>query len=106
MSQFYGLMKDYNAKNSTVTRTGHKTYGMTQEIWSWQGSIRTRVWTTKNNVNMFKVELIKHPQTGQGIEIELARGTLDGKNVKLHSLEEFNLLTGEETTWKLSEFVQ
>ena len=100
MSQFYGVMNNFNEKNTNITRLGHKTYGMNQEIWSWQGSIKTRVWTNKKGVNMFTVSLIKHPQTGTGIEIELARGTLDGKNVKLHSLEEFDLTTGKETVWK------
>ena len=30
MSQFYGVMNNFNEKNTEITRLGHKAYGMNQ----------------------------------------------------------------------------
>ena len=90
--QFWGVMNNYNYNNTTVSRGGEKAYGMNQETWSWQGSIKTRVWCDKEGVNRFKVMLIPHPQTGVGVEQELVQGTLDGNEIKVWCLEEINLL--------------
>ena len=79
--QFWGVMNNYNYNNTTVSRGGEKAYGMNQETWSWQGSIKTRVWCDKEGVNRFKVELIPHPQTGDGVWLPIASGTLGGREI-------------------------